>query len=480
MADDKKGIAKRSEDFSRWYLDVIQGAEMADHSPVRGCMVIRPHGFAVWEKLRDALDGMIKETGHKNAYFPLFIPESFLKKESEHVEGFAPQCAVVTEGGGKRLDEKLYIRPTSETIMYSMYARWISSWRDLPVLINQWANVVRWEMRTRLFLRTMEFLWQEGHTAHATHEEAEEEAFRMLEVYRVLSEDVLAVPAIKGVKSEAEKFAGALETYCIESMMQDGKALQMGTSHDLGQNFAKVFDVQFQDKDGALKHVWQTSWGVSTRLIGALIMAHSDDTGLVLPPRVAPIQVVVVPIWKKEAEKEAVLKAIEGLMGRLGGRFDVEVDDREEHKPGYKFFEWERKGVPLRIEIGPRDLKESTWMFVRRDTGEKKPVRDGEVVKAVEDVLDDIQKNLFTRARDFRNSRSFHVDTFEEFRAKNEELDGGFYHAHWCGSGICEAEIQEETKATLRCIPFDREKEKGGCIRCGKPSEGRVIFAKGY
>ncbi len=480
MAEGKKGITKRSEDFSRWYLDVIQGAEMADYSPVRGCMVIRPHGYAVWEKLRDALDGMIKETGHVNAYFPLFIPESFLTKESEHVEGFAPQCAVVTEGGGKPLEEKLYVRPTSETIMYSMYAKWISSWRDLPLLINQWANVVRWEMRTRLFLRTMEFLWQEGHTAHATEAEAEEEALRMLEVYRRLSEDVLAVPVIKGVKSESEKFAGALKTLCVESMMQDGKALQMGTSHNLGQNFAKVFDVAFQDQDGRRKHVWQTSWGVSTRLIGALIMAHSDDTGLVLPPRVAPVQIVVVPIWKSDAEKSAAVEAARAFQDALHGRASVRVDDREDHKPGFKYFEWERKGVPLRVEIGPKDLDKGTRMFVRRDTGEKRPVdasaAPGEALK----VLDAIQSDLLEKARSFREGNTFTVDDWEDFKKRNASLDGGFYRAHWCGDPACEESVQEETKATIRCIPFEAEAEEGACIRCGKPSAKRVVFAKGY
>ncbi|MHC5039158.1 MAG: proline--tRNA ligase [Planctomycetota bacterium] len=480
MADERKGITKRAEDFSRWYLDVIQAAALADYSPVRGCMVIRPHGFGIWEKLRDALDGMIRETGHKNAYFPLFIPESFLQKESEHVEGFAPQCAVVTHGGGKALEEKLYVRPTSETIMYSMYAKWISSWRDLPLLINQWANVVRWEMRTRLFLRTMEFLWQEGHTAHATEAEAEEEALKLLEVYRVLAEDVLAIPVVKGLKSETEKFAGALRTYTIEAMMQDAKALQAGTSHHLGQNFAKVFNVQFQDRDGTLKYVWQTSWGVSTRLVGALIMAHSDDTGLVLPPKVAPVQVVIVPIWKSATDRAAVLGAAHGLAEKMKGRFDVEVDDREEHKPGFKYFEWERKGVPLRIEIGPRDIKAGQSMFVRRDNRDKTAVKLEDAVEAVGTTLDAIQANLFKRANTFRKEHTFVVDDFEDFKARNESLDGGFYQAHWCGSAECEARIQEETKATLRCIPFDRPEEKGLCLRCGQPSEGRVIFAKGY
>ncbi|MHC4777413.1 MAG: proline--tRNA ligase [Planctomycetota bacterium] len=480
MAEEKKGITKREDDFSRWYLDVIQGAELADYSPVRGCMVIRPHGFGIWEKLQASLDKMIKDTGHLNAYFPLFIPESFLKREADHVEGFAPQCAVVTEGGGKPLEEKLYVRPTSETIMYDMYAKWISSWRDLPLLINQWANVVRWEMRTRLFLRTMEFLWQEGHTAHATHKESREETLRMLDVYRTLAEDVLAVPTIKGVKSAAERFAGALETYCIESMMQDGKALQMGTSHDLGQNFAKVFDVQFQDKNGQLKHVWQTSWGVSTRLVGAVIMAHSDDTGLVLPPKVAPIQVVIVPIFKSLAEREAVSGAATDMEEKLKGRFAVKLDDREEHKPGFKFFEWERKGVPLRLEVGPRDLKNDMWTFVRRDTGEKRQVASEEAVDEVGKTLEAIQTGLFKRALEFREKNSFEVDDFSDFKSRNDERDGGFYHAHWCGSGDCEEKVQEETRATLRVIPFERKKEEGACIVCGKPSKGRVVFAKGY
>ena len=480
MAEEKKGIAKRAEDYSAWYGDVIAAAELADYSPVRGCMVIRPHGYAIWEKIHDALDRMIKETGHRNAYFPLFIPESFLKKEAQHVEGFAPHCAVVTHGGGKKLEENLYVRPTSETIIYSMYAKWISSWRDLPLLINQWANVVRWEMRTRLFLRTMEFLWQEGHTAHATHEEAEEETLKILELYRVLAEEHLAIPVIKGVKSEAEKFAGAHRTYCIEAMMQDRKALQAGTSHDLGQNFAKAFDVKFQDRDGTLKHVWQTSWGVSTRLIGALIMAHSDDTGLVLPPKMAPVHVAAVPIGKTDAEKTSTADAARALAAELKGRADVHVDDREEHKPGFKFFEWERRGVPIRAEIGPRDLAAGQVTLVRRDTGKKSAVPRAGAASAVVDLLADIQKCLFERARDFREKNTFRLDTWDEFKAKNEELDGGFYLVHWCGDGACEAAFQEENKTTLRCIPLKREAEKGACIRCGKPSEGRVIFAKSY
>jgi prolyl-tRNA synthetase len=480
MAEEKKGIAKRADDYSTWYGDVIAAAELADYSPVRGCMVIRPHGYAIWEKIHDALDRMIKETGHRNAYFPLFIPESFFKKESEHVEGFAPHCAVVTHGGGKKLEENLYVRPTSETIMYSMYSKWISSWRDLPLLINQWANVVRWEMRTRLFLRTMEFLWQEGHTAHATHAEAEEEALKILEIYRVLAEEYLAIPVIKGVKSEAEKFAGALRTYCIEAMMQDRKALQAGTSHDLGQNFAKAFNVQFQDRDKQMQYVWQTSWGVSTRLIGALIMAHSDDTGLVLPPRMAPVHVAAVPIGKTDAEKTATAAAARALTAELKGRADVVVDDREEHKPGFKFFEWERKGVPIRAEIGPRDLAADKITLVRRDTGVKNAVPRAGAAAAIVDLLAEIQKALFERARDHRDKSTFRVDTWEEFKAKNEELDGGFYHVHWCGDGACEAAFQEENKTTLRCIPMQREAEKGACIRCGKPSEGRVIFAKSY
>lgn len=472
-------ITKRSEDYSRWYTDVIMQAELADYAPVKGCMVIRPNGYAIWEKIQSVLDRMFKETGHRNAYFPLFIPESFMRKEAEHVEGFAPECAVVTHGGGKKLEEPLYVRPTSETIIWAMYRDWIQSYRDLPLLINQWCNVVRWEMRTRLFLRTTEFLWQEGHTAHATEEEAEEEARKILEIYRTFAEEYMAMPVIPGQKTEKEKFAGALRTYTIEAMMQDRRALQAGTSHNLGQNFAKAFDVKYQDENGELQYVWATSWGVSTRLIGALIMTHSDDQGLVLPPRLATLEVVIVPIWKGDDEMAVTREAAHKLAEALRPKRTVHVDDREGYRPGWKFNEWESKGVPVRIEIGPRDLQSNQAVLARRDTGEKTTVPQDELPGAVEQLLDDIQKSLFKRALEFRERYTFVVDDYQEFKEKIED-PSGFFLIHWCGDRACEDRLQEETKATIRCIPFEREKESGRCLLCGKPSDGRVVAAKAY
>jgi len=475
-----KEIPKRSEDYSRWYTELVLRAELADYAPVKGCMVIRPYGYALWEKMQAALDGMFKATGHVNAYFPLLIPESFLKKEAEHVEGFAPQCAVVTHGGGAELEEPLYVRPTSETVIWSMYGRWIQSYRDLPILINQWANIVRWEMRTRLFLRTTEFLWQEGHTAHATEAEAIEETLRMLEVYRVFAEEHMALPVIKGLKSESEKFAGAEQTYCIEAMMQDGKALQAGTSHYLGQNFAKAFDVQFQNREGVLEYVYAASWGVSTRLIGALIMAHSDDDGLLLPPRLAPIQVVIVPISKGDEQSRRVLEKAGAIKTELEANHSVRLDDRENYRPGWKFNEWELKGVPIRIEIGPRDLQKGQVMLVRRDTREKRPVAFDCLTETVSTELKEMQAAMFQRAVKFRNENTRRLDDYDALKAQMAQELPGFVEAGWCGSAECEAMIQEETKATIRCIPLDRSEDECPCIRCGKAAQVRVIMDKAY
>jgi prolyl-tRNA synthetase len=472
-------ITKRNVDYSRWYTDIIIQGKLADYSPVKGCMVIRPNGYALWEKIQGYLDKMFKDTGHVNAYFPLFIPESFMKKEAEHVEGFSPECAVVTIGGGAELEEKLYIRPTSETIIWSMYKKWIMSYRDLPILINQWANVVRWEMRTRLFLRTTEFLWQEGHTAHATYEEAEEETRKILDIYRRFAEEYLAISVLVGKKSEAEKFAGALHTYCIEAMMQDRKALQAGTSHNLGQNFAKAFDVKFQDAEGNLQTVWATSWGVSTRLIGALIMAHSDDNGLVLPPKMAVNQAVIIPIWKSEEEKAAVLTFAAAIREDLGKDIRVIIDDREQFKPGYKFAEWELLGIPLRLELGPRDVENKQVVVVRRDTREKSIESSGNLRNKINDLLVVIQRTLLENSRQFREAHTYVTDDYELFKKQIEE-QGGFYNMHWCGSADCESKIKDETKATIRVIPFDRKSETARCICCGGTSTGRVIFARSY
>lgn len=476
-----KGITKRSEDYSRWYTDVIAAAQLADYAPVKGCMVIRPNGYAIWENIQAALDKMFKDTGHVNAYFPLFIPESFMHKEAEHVEGFAPECAVVTHGGGKKLEEPLMVRPTSETIIWSMYKNWIQSYRDLPLLINQWANVVRWEMRTRLFLRTTEFLWQEGHTAHATMQEAEEETLKILDVYYTFAEKYMAIPVIRGLKSEQEKFAGAVRTYCIEAMMQDKRALQAGTSHNLGQNFAKAFDVQFQDENSDLQYVYATSWGVSTRLIGALIMTHSDDKGLILPPKLAPVQIAIVPIWKNDSEKNDVLQKVEEMTIQWNGKYLFKVDDREGYRPGWKYNEWEQRGVPIRLEIGPKDLENEQAMLVRRDTGEKQAVPLNDLNDTLDKMLVTIQQDLYKRALTFREENSFEIDEYEDFKVKIDD-PGGFFWVHWCGSNYCENQLQEETKATIRCIPTDENKkvENGKCLICGKPSKERVIVAKAY
>jgi prolyl-tRNA synthetase len=489
-----KDFPSREENYAQWYNDLVIKADLAENSAVRGCMVIKPYGFAVWEKIQSALDRMFKETGHMNAYFPLFIPKSFFSREASHVEGFAKECAVVThyrlknspDGKGiivdedAKLEEELIIRPTSETIIWDTYKNWIQSYRDLPILINQWSNVVRWEMRTRLFLRTAEFLWQEGHTAHATREEAIREAETMLGVYSDFAEKWMAIPVLKGTKSPNERFAGALETYAVEALMQDGKALQAGTSHFLGQNFAKAFDVKFLNRENQLDYVWATSWGVSTRLVGALIMAHSDDNGLVLPPRLAPTQVVIVPVFKTEEQRQQITEKAIPLKKELEAKnISVKYDDRDTQKPGWKFTEYEFKGVPLRITIGPRDLEQGTVEIARRDTLEKESFRMTDIGNKVVHLLDLIQKNLFDRALSFRENNSFRVDTWKEF---NEILDskGGFLYAHWDGTAETEEKIKEETKATIRVIPLDSPPEKGKCIYSGKPSSRRVVFARAY
>jgi prolyl-tRNA synthetase len=491
-----KEITPREQDYARWYTDVVTRSTLADYSPVKGCMVIRPHGYALWENMQSILDGMFKETGHVNAYFPLFIPKSFLAKEAEHVEGFAKECAVVThtrlkaatDESGKttvvpdpesRLEEELVVRPTSETIIYAMFGKWIQSWRDLPLLINQWANVVRWEMRTRLFLRTTEFLWQEGHTAHATHEEAHEEALRMLEVYRRFAEETLAIPVLTGLKTEREKFAGALSTYCIEALMQDGRALQAGTSHDLGQNFARAFDVRYQTSDGDWEHVWSTSWGVSTRLVGAVIMTHSDDDGLVLPSRIAPIQVVIVPIWKNDEQHDKVVREgreLEQRLRRAGVR--VQLDARDNVNPGYKYAEWELKGVPLRLELGPRDLNKGQTMAVSRLDRSKSPVSLDQAPERIPEMLRDCQSQLFERARKSRDASIRSVDSWPEFLEEIEK--GGFLRARFCGDDDVEKQIQEETRATVRLIPFDLEPDPGACVKSGRSAKHRYLFARAY
>jgi prolyl-tRNA synthetase len=474
-----KVITPRSEDYSRWYTDVITQSQMADYSPVKGCMVIRPLGYAVWEAVQRELDARFRETGHENAYFPLFIPESFLHREAEHVEGFAPECAVVTHGGGRKLEEPLVVRPTSETIIYEMYARWIRSYRDLPLLINQWANVVRWEMRTRLFLRTTEFLWQEGHTAHATEQEAEEEVLRILEIYRSFAEERMAIPVYTGRKTASEKFAGALRTYCIEALMQDGKALQGGTSHNLGQNFARAFDVKYQTASGDWEHCWQTSWGVSTRLIGALVMAHGDDNGVSFPPALAPIQVVIVPIWKSDDQKERIAEAARKAAAELSSSFRVKADLRDEMSPGWKFNEWELKGVPLRLEIGPRDLASSQFTAVRRLDRRKSPVPFGDLVGQVGVLLRAIQSDMLEKGRAFLLHNTREARDYREFQEQIEAL-GGFFRAHWCGETACEQKIKDETKATIRCVPLDGNREEGTCLACGRPSREWVYLARAY
>jgi len=478
MAETK--ITKRSEDFSRWYSDVIAAAELADYAPVKGCMIIRPNGYAIWEKMQQALDAMFKETGHQNAYFPLFIPESFLQKEAEHVEGFAPEVAVVTHAGGEKLEEPLIVRPTSETIIWHSYRNWIQSYRDLPLLINQWANVVRWELRTRLFLRTTEFLWQEGHTAHATYEEAEEETLRMLGVYRRFAEEYMALPVIEGRKTEREKFAGAHHTYSIEALMGDAKALQSGTSHHLAQNFAKAFDVTFQTQQGTREYVYATSWGLSTRMIGALIMAHGDDNGIIIPPRLATTQVVVIPIFRTPEDRDRVMQAVNTFTLRFkSAGIGFKVDDREQYSPGRKFNDWEKRGIPLRIEVGPKDLEKNQVVLARRDNGQKRAASQEGLERTVHDVLDAIQKSLYERALEFRAKHSHRVDDYKKF-VEILDGDGGFLWCHWCGSGECEGRIKDETKATIRCIPMQSEAEPGKCIRCDGPSERRVVFARAY
>jgi len=489
-----KNLTTREEDYSKWYNELVVKADLAENSGVRGCMVIKPYGFAIWEKMQAGLDKMFKETGHENAYFPLFIPKSYLSKEASHVEGFAKECAVVTHyrlknaenGSGiivdpeAKLEEELIVRPTSETIIWDTYRRWIQSYRDLPLLINQWANVVRWEMRTRLFLRTAEFLWQEGHTAHATESEAIAEAEQMMNVYAEFAEEHMAVPVIKGLKTESERFAGALETYCIEALMQDGKALQAGTSHFLGQNFAKAFDVKFANKEGQKEHVWATSWGVSTRLMGALVMTHSDDNGLVLPPKLAPIQVVIVPIYKGLEQLDVISEKVNPLVKELRSRgISVKFDNRDTHKPGFKFNEYELKGVPVRLAIGQRDWENGTYEIARRDTLVKETVPADEVVAKIEFLMDDIQKNIYQKAYDYRKEHISSVDSYEEFKKILEEK-GGFIAAHWDGTIETEERIKQETKATIRCIPIDVKEEEGTCMVTGKPSSHRVLFAKAY
>ena len=470
-------ITPRSEDFSRWYLDIVRRAELADYSPVKGCMVIRPYGYAIWELIQQAFDAEFKKTGHVNAYFPLFIPESLLHKEAEHVEGFAPQVAYVTHGGGEELEEKLVVRPTSEAIIGTMYAKWIQSWRDLPILINQWANVVRWEKVTRPFLRTTEFLWQEGHTAHETHEEAERETLMILDLYAKVAETVMAMPVVKGMKSESEKFAGALRTYSIEALMGDGRALQAGTSHDLGQNFAKAFDITFQARDKSVQHVWGTSWGVSTRLVGGVVMTHGDDSGLILPPRVAPYQVVIVPIGRDNWRETVLPKAQEIQQQLRSAGIRVTLDERDE-RPGWKFSEWELRGVPLRVEIGPKDIEKSAVLVARRDTREKQSLAMDGLATRIQQLLDDVQRTLLDRARTFRDEHTQRVSTYEEFKQVMEGRPG-FVIAPWCGSTDCEAQIKSETQATIRNMP--RSGAPGGtCIRCDQGAIAEAWFAKSY
>ncbi len=474
-----KGVTKQSEDYAKWYTDVVLKGELADYGPVKGTMIIRPYGYAIWESIKAAADEMFKETGHVNAYFPMFIPESFMTKEAEHVEGFAPECAVVTHGGGKELEEPLYIRPTSETIIWSAYKKWINSYRDLPILINQWANVVRWEMRTRLFLRTTEFLWQEGHTAHATAEEAEEETRKMIEVYRRLAEDHMAMPVYVGKKTDAEKFAGAVHTYCIEAMMKDKKALQAGTSHNLGQNFAKAFDVKFLSKENKQEYVYATSWGVSTRLVGGLIMAHGDDKGLILPPKVAPYQVVIVPIWKKEEDRVAIMDKVDQIAAELKANdIRLKIDDNPSQSPGWKFNQYEMQGVPVRIEIGPKDLEKGHVVMARRDTGKKDFIKMDQIAKTIVDLMPQMQQELFDKALKFREENTKTVDNYEDFKKAID--DGNFVKAYWSGDGKMEETIQKETKATVRVIPFDQPEEKGTCFYTGKPAEKIAIFGKSY
>lgn len=488
-----KGITSKNEDYSQWYNDIVIKADLAEHSSVKGCMVIKPYGYSIWEKMQAVLDQKFKDTGHSNAYFPLFIPKSFFSKEAAHVEGFATECAVVThyrlknDGNGNivvdetaKLEEELIVRPTSETIIWNTFKGWIQSYRDLPLLVNQWANVVRWEMRTRLFLRTTEFLWQEGHTAHATSQEAVEETERMLDVYADFAENWMALPVVRGKKTANERFAGALDTYCIEALMQDGKALQAGTSHFLGQNFAKAFDVKFTNKEGKIDHVWASSWGVSTRLIGALIMAHSDDAGLVLPPKLAPIQAVIVPIYKSDEDLKNISNFVDKLMPKLKAMgISVKYDDRDTQRPGFKFAEYELKGVPVRVAIGARDMENQTVEIARRDTREKQTVTQEGLEIYIAQLLNEIQENIYNKAETFRNEHITEANSYEEFK---ELLDGkaGFIAAHWDGTPETEQKIKEETKATIRCIPLNNKQEEGVCIYSGKTSSQRVLFARAY
>jgi prolyl-tRNA synthetase len=471
-------ITPRSQDFSRWYLDVVRRAELADYSPVKGCMVIRPYGYAIWELIQQALDRRIKASGHVNAYFPLFIPESLLNKEAEHVEGFAPQVAYVTHGGGEELEEKLVVRPTSEAIIGTMYAKWVQSWRDLPILINQWCNVVRWEKVTRPFLRTTEFLWQEGHTAHETEAEAEDETLKILHMYKETVETEMAVPVVEGLKSDSEKFAGALRTYSIEALMGDGRALQAGTSHNLGQNFAKAFEITFQARDKSVQHVWGTSWGMTTRLVGAAIMVHGDDSGLVLPPRIAPYQVVIVPIGRDNWRETVLPKAKEIHAALAAAGIRVTLDERDE-RPGWKFSEWELRGVPLRVEIGPKDIEKSAVLVARRDTREKQSVPMEGLAARLTELLDDVQRTLLARALQFREEHTLRADTYDAF---TQTMEGrpGFVIAPWCGAAECEAQIKTDTQATIRNMPLGGSAPAGGCVRCGKPAVAEAWFAKAY
>lgn len=478
-------ITPRSQDYSAWYIDIVREAKLADYSPVKGCMVIRPRGYALWEEMQKVLDTMFKETGHQNAYFPMLIPESFLKKEAEHVEGFSPELAVVTHAGGEELEEPLVLRPTSETIIWSMFKKWIHSHRDLPIKINQWANVIRWEKRTRLFLRTTEFLWQEGHTAHETAEEAEEETLQMLEVYRRFAEDYLAIPVFTGVKTESEKFAGAVKTYCIEAMMQDKKALQAGTSHNLGQNFGKAFEVKYQTRDGSLADVWASSWGVSTRLMGALIMTHSDDKGLVIPPRLAPIQVVCIPIFNKK-NKDIILPHAQDLFSRLKkASFKTDIDLDDQNSTGWRLSEWELLGVPIRLEVGPKDMENFQVTLARRDTGEKEAVKLDNLEERVASLLEEIQKNMYERALSFREANTYmNIDSYKDLTSLYDGGEGGFILGNWCGCPSCEEKVKNDLKVTIRCIPLDQINKKlednEKCLICGKQAKVKVLLAKSY
>jgi prolyl-tRNA synthetase len=477
-------LTSQSKDFPRWYTEVVQWGDLAEYAPVKGCMIIKPYGYALWENMQQQLDRMFKATGHVNAYFPLLIPQEFISREADHVEGFSPELAVVTHAGGKQLEQPYVIRPTSETIIWDTFRKWISSYRDLPILLNQWANVMRWEMRTRLFLRTTEFLWQEGHTAHATAEEAQEETLRMLEVYREFAEDYMAMPVICGLKTEREKFAGAVRTYCIEALMGDGKALQAGTSHNLGQNFARAFDVTYNNADGGRDHVWATSWGVSTRLIGALVMAHGDDAGLILPPRLAPVQAVVVPIFRGDDERGPVMEAAGKLVDELVAEgVRTKLDDRDQMRPGFKFAEWELKGVPLRLEVGPKDVAKGEVRMANRATGEKGQIAVADLVSTAPRLLERIQGDVYQRALEFRDRSVRRVENYDEFREVLES-SGGFVLAHWDGTPETEEKIQQETKATIRCIPLrpidPADAAPGRCMVTGQPSEQRVIFARAY